>query len=408
VLVFLVAKSMPLNPLSIFYNVLDRWQLHPSGYVDISYKCDPGAIRTIGKSGNLDFAGISLVNIDLVNTYFDRLLITDPNSLPIIVDNLYRIALTQPASIGDNCWFNFIGAMTTKVALHTWKKIPQPQQREELFEQLIAPSLSVESLLAGFNPQYQSNLLVGLQAWTYTVVRNNSFANLRTSGNPYFGLSNFGIVTRSSYKTIQMALLQQFAPSEVESYVSICKVFKTYLSRSKVSTDRLELSNWEDILVEVRARSIMTTVEELRDRIELIGSLIRKYDSPTIQTYDDANRSISIDNDCNFASLDPEIEGSTWGLPELFVIIDRFIDSLSAESRQIIQLRHHQQLKHKDIAAIVARDQPYISKHLGKLYLKLLDSIHSQASHPDGGESQKNSQALKAVEELLSQYFDRD
>jgi hypothetical protein len=399
---------MPLNPLSIFYNVLDRWQLHPSGYVDISYKCDPGAIRTIGKSGNLDFAGISLVNIDLVNTYFDRLLITDPNSLPIIVDNLYRIALTQPASIGDNCWFNFIGAMTTKVALHTWKKIPQPQQREELFEQLIAPSLSVESLLAGFNPQYQSNLLVGLQAWTYTVVRNNSFANLRTSGNPYFGLSNFGIVTRSSYKTIQMALLQQFAPSEVESYVSICKVFKTYLSRSKVSTDRLELSNWEDILVEVRARSIMTTVEELRDRIELIGSLIRKYDSPTIQTYDDANRSISIDNDCNFASLDPEIEGSTWGLPELFVIIDRFIDSLSAESRQIIQLRHHQQLKHKDIAAIVARDQPYISKHLGKLYLKLLDSIHSQASHPDGGESQKNSQALKAVEELLSQYFDRD
>jgi hypothetical protein len=399
---------MRLNPLSIFYNVLDRWQLHPSGYVDISYKCDPGAIRTIGKSGNLDFAGISLVNIDLVNTYFDRLLITDPNSLPIIVDNLYRIALTQPASIGDNCWFNFIGAMTTKVALHTWKKIPQPQQREELFEQLIAPSLSVESLLAGFNPQYQSNLLVGLQAWTYTVVRNNSFANLRTSGNPYFGLSNFGIVTRSSYKTIQMALLQQFAPSEVESYVSICKVFKTYLSRSKVSTDRLELSNWEDILVEVRARSIMTTVEELRDRIELIGSLIRKYDSPTIQTYDDANRSISIDNDCNFASLDPEIEGSTWGLPELFVIIDRFIDSLSAESRQIIQLRHHQQLKHKDIAAIVARDQPYISKHLGKLYLKLLDSIHSQASHPDGGESQKNSQALKAVEELLSQYFDRD
>jgi hypothetical protein len=399
---------MRLNPLSIFYNVLDRWQLHPSGYVDISYKCDPGAIRTIGKSGNLDLAGISLVNIDRVNTYFDRLLITDPNSLPTIVDNLYRIALTQPTSIGDNCWFNFIGAMTIKVALHTWKKIPQPQQCEELFEQLIAPSLSVESLLAGFNPKYQSNLLVGLQAWTYTVVRNNSFANLRTSGNPYFGLSNFGIVTRSSYKTIQMALLQQFAPSEVESYVSICKVFKTYLSRSKVSTDRLGLNNWEDILVEVRARSIVINVEELRDKIELIGSLIRKYDSPSIQTYDDANRSISIDNDRNFASLDREIEGAEWELAELFVIIDRFIESLSAESRQIIQLRHHQKLKHKDIAAIVTRDQPYISKQLGKLYLKLLDSIHSQASHPDGSESQKNSQALKAVEELLSQYFYRD
>ncbi len=399
---------MPLNPLSIFYKVLDRWQLHPSGYVDISYKCDPDAIRTIGKSANVDLDGISLVNIDRVNTYFDLLLIADPHSLPSIVDNLYRIALTQQAPIQDNCWFNFIGAMTIKVALHTWKKIPQPQQCEELFEQLIAPSLSVESLLTGFNPQYQSNLLVGLQAWTYTVVRNNSFANLRTSGNPYFGLSNFGIVTRSSYKMIKMALLERFLSSEVESYISICKVFKTYLSRSKVSTDRLELHNWEDILVEVRSRSMMIGVEELRDLIDLIGSLIRKYDSPVIQTYDDANRSIYIENDQNFVSLDPEIEGAEWGLSDLFVIIDRFIDSLSAESRQIIQLRHQQKLKHKDIAAIVSRDQPYISKHLGKLYLRLLDAIHSQASHPDGCQSQKNSQALKATEELLAQYFDRD
>lgn len=399
---------MPLNPLSIFYHVLYRWQLHPSGYVDISYKCDPGAIRTIGKSGNLDLAGISLLNIDRVNTYFEQLLIADPDLLSTIVDNLFQIAIMQPEPIRDNCWFNFIGAMTIKVAVHTWKKIPQPQQCEELFELLIAPSLSVRSLLTGFNPQYQSNLLVGLQAWTYRVIRNNSFANLRSNGNPYFGLSNFGIVTRSSYKMIKMALLDRFPPGEVESYISICKVFKIYLSRSSISTDRLELNNWEDILVEVRSRSIMITVEELRERVELIGSLIRKHDTPIIQTYDDTNRSIFIDNDLNFAYSDPEIEGTELGLADLFTIIDQFISSLSAESRQIIQLRHHQKLKHKDIAVIVSRDQPYISKHLGKLYLKLLDSIHGQLSHPDGSESQKNSQALKATEELLSQYFDRD
>ncbi len=399
---------MPLNPLSIFYHVLDRWQLHLSGYVDISYKCDPNAVRTIGKSANVDLAGISLVNIDRVNTYFEQLLIADPDLLSTIVDSLYQIAIIQQAPIRDNCWFNFIGAMTIKVATHTWKKIPQPQQCEELFEQLIAPSLSVESLLTGFNPQYQSNLLVGLQAWTYTVIRNNSFANLRSNGNAYFGLSNFGIVTRSSYKTIKMALLNRFAPSEVEAYISICKVFKSYLSRSSISTDRLELNNWEDILVEVRVRSMTLSVKELRDRVELIGSLIRKYDSPIIQPYDDTNQSIFIDDDINFASLEPEIEGAKLGLADLFAIIDRFISSLSAESRHIIQLRHQQKLKHKDIAAIVSRDQPYISKHLGKLYLKLLDLIHAQLSHPDGYESQKNSQALKATEELLSQYFDRD
>jgi hypothetical protein len=396
---------MPLNPLSIFYRVLDRWQLQPSGYVDRSYKSDPDALRTIGKSGNVDFVGISLVNINEVNTYFDRLSIADPNLTTKVVDNLYRLALDRSPPMRDNCWFNFIAAMTIKVALHTWGKIPKSQQSEELFEQLIAPNLAVESLLDRFSPRYQANLFVGLQAWTYTVIRNNSFASLRANGNPYFGLSNFGVVTRSSYKTIEAALLCQVAPSQIGSYISICKVFKSYLSRSKLSTDRLELNNWQDILVAVRSLSIMITVEELRDRVELVGSLIRKYDRPIIARYDDGNQSISLDKDLNLSYPAPEIEGEDRTLAELFIIIDRFMSGLSIESQQIIQLRHQQKLKHKDIAAIVPRDQPYISKHLGKIYLKLLDSIHAQASHPDGCESKKNTQALKAIEELLSQYF---
>jgi hypothetical protein len=399
---------MPPNPLSVFYSVLDRWQLHPSGYVDRSYKCDPDAIRTIGKAGKIDLVGISLVNINEVNTYLARLSIADPDLTAKVVDNLYRLALDRSPPLRDNCWFNFITAMTIKVALHTWVKIPKPQQSEELFEQLIAPNLAVESLLERFNPRYQSNLLAGLQAWTYTVVRNNSFANLRANGNPYFGLSNFGVVTRSSYKTIKAALFCQVAPSQIESYISICKVFKSYLSRSKLSTARLELNNWQDILAAVRSLSIMITVEELREYIELIGSLIRKYDRPTIEPYDDTNRSISIDKDLKFISPAPEIEGADRTLAELFIIVDRFMNSLSLESRQIIQLRHQQKLKHKDIAAIVPRDQPYISKHLGKTYLKLLDLIHTQVSHPDGCQGNKNSQALKAIEELISQYFHQD
>ena len=391
---------MPLNPLSIFYTVLDRWQLHPSGYVDISYKSDPNAIRTIGEAGNVDLVGISLVNITEVNTYFDRLSIAEPDLTTKVVDNLYRLALDRSLLLRNNCWFNFIAAMTIKVALHTWGRVPKSQQSEELFEQLIATNLAVESLLERFNPRYQSNLLVGLQAWTYKVVRNNSFASLRANGHPYFGLSNLGIVTRSSYKTIEVALCCQVAPSEIGSYISICKVFKSYLSRSKLSTDRLKLNNWQDILVAVRSLSMTITVEELRDRVEHVGSLIRKYDAPTFESYDAADRPISLPS--------PEIEGADRSLGELFIIIDLFISSLPVESREIIQLRHQQKLKHKDIAAKVHKDQPYISKHLGKIYLRLLNSIHAQALHPDGCESKKNSLALKAIEELLSKYFHRD
>jgi hypothetical protein len=400
---------MPINPLSVFYSVIDRWQLHPSGYVDILWKCDPQAIREIGKAGNIDISAISLVNINAANSDFDRLLIADTKLTGIVVDNLYRIALKQPAQRGNNCWFNFITAMTINVALHIWNKVPKPQQSEELFERLVTPNISVSSLLDGFDPQYQTSLLVGLRAWTYKVVKYKSFADLRANGNPYFGLSNLGIVTRSSYKLIREALLGNSTESEIALYLSVCKVFKTYLNRSKLSTDKLELNHWQDILDMVRsilpgrgyANDLDLNLDWLQFIVDRVGNLIRTYCSPIVEHYDDVARQSSLD--CE--DILPEIDRLEPIFADLFDLIDRFISSLPAESIQIIQLRHHQKLKHKDIAAIVPRDQPYISKHLGKIYLKLLDSIHSQVSHPDDRQKQKNSLALKAIEQLLEQYF---
>jgi hypothetical protein len=392
---------MPINSLSVFYSVLDRWQLHSSGYVDIFWKCDPRAIREIGKAGNMDTSAMSLVNINEVNHYFDRLLVADGKLTAIVVDNLYRLALKQPTPMGHNCWFNFIAVMTVNVAFHIWNKVPKPQQSEELFERLVTPNISVSSLLDGFNPQYQSSLLVGLQAWTYKVVKYQSFADLRANGHPYFGLSNLGIVTRSSYKLMREALLGNSTEYEIGSDVSICKVFKTYLDRSKLSTDKLELNHWQDILDGARSIDRSLDVERLQFIVDRVGNLIRNYSTPIIEPYDDISRSITLDREDIFSGID-SLDSI---LSELFDIIDRFINSLPAESIEIIQLRHHQKLKHKDIAAIVSRDQPYISRHLGKIYLKLLDLIHLQVSHPDDRQKQKNSLALKAIEELLEQYF---
>jgi hypothetical protein len=92
------AKSMTINPLSLFYRSLDRWQIHPSGSVQISWKCDPDAVVAISQAGNLDISGVARSNLDLVNTYFDRMLVVDGSDEPqysqvlitTIVDNLYR------------------------------------------------------------------------------------------------------------------------------------------------------------------------------------------------------------------------------------------------------------------------------------------------------------------------------
>lgn len=452
------AKSMTINPLSIFYRSIDRWQVYPSGSVEISWKCDPNAVLAIVQAGNLDLAGVSRSNLDLVDTYFDRLLIIDESRatqcsqvlVTTIVDNLYRwqtctersrsslstgaSALTSSPLHSDNCWFNWIAAMTAKVAFHIWRKIPSSQQSAELFERLIMPTLSVQDLFSGFNPQYQPDLFIGLQGWTYRVVKYHTYTNLRANGHPYFGLSNLGIVARSSYKQMRIALVANIVPAQLELDISICKIFKSYLDRSRIGVNKLELVNWQEILAAVQGISIDMTIEELGSRIDRVGSLIRATASPVLHSYDDRSQSISIDR---YASSPlSEIDESPQILGQLFTIIDRFITDLPAEAKKIVVLYHHQNLKQKEVAALIAQDriamaesknsetprswaelspaeitklvnnyQTKVSRKLGDIYLDLLDNIYTQISHPEGKAADPNSLAIEAIKQLLEQYF---
>ncbi len=445
------AKSMTINPLSIFYRSIDKWQLHSSGSVHISWKCDPAAVLTICQAGNLDIAGVARSNLDLVNTYFDRVLNIDelgesqsaPELITMIVDNLYRwrkarsngeSTLTQSTLNSDNCWFNWIAAMNIKAACHIWRKIPSSQQSAELFERLITPTLSVQDLFKGFDAQYQPNLFVGLQSWTYQVVRYHTYTDLRSNGHPYFGLSNLGIVARSSYRQMRTALTANIVPAQLELDVSICKVFKNYLDRSKIGANQLGSSDWQEILTAVQAIAIDIKIEELGSRIDRVGSLIRAAASPVVHSYDDQSRSISIDR---YASLpSPDIDESAQIFGQLFAIIDRFINSLPAESQKIVMLYHHQHLKQKDVAALIAQDrfaltkskdgevsrswtelspaeitkltnnyQTKVSRKLGDIYLDLLDNIYTQISHPEGKTADPNSLAIESVKQLLEQYL---
>jgi hypothetical protein len=436
---------MTINPLSVFYRSLDRWQIHPSGSVQISWKCDPDAVVAVSKAGNLDISGVAKSNLDLVNTYFDGLgeLHCQQVLITTIVDNLYRwrkarsngeSASTQSTLNSDNCWFNWIGVMTAKTAAHIWRKIPSSQQSAELFERLVTPTLSVQDLLAGFDPQYHPNLFIGLQGWTYQVVKYHAYTSLRANGHPYFGLSNLGIVSRSSYKQMRVALVANIVPAQLELDISICKVFKNYLERSKIGANKLGLADWQEILVAVRSIDIELTIEELGSRIDRVGSLIRAAASPVVYSYDDRSRSISIDR---YASLlSPDIDESAQILSQLFMVIDRFISELPGEARKILELYHHQHLKQKDIAVLIAQDrfelasikddqisrswaelssaeitkltnnyQTKVSRKLGDVYIDLLDNIYAQIPHPEGKAAQRNSLAIEAAKQLLEKYF---
>jgi hypothetical protein len=396
---------MSLNPLSIFYSV-PRWELYPAGYIQITWKCDPAAITAIGQAGNLNFSGVSLTNLQEVNNYVDRQLITDRQLTTVVVANLYQIVLAQQNFVRNNCWFNFIAAMTLKAALHSWHKVPKSQQSEELFERLITPNLSIQQLLASFNPEYHPNLLVGLQAWTYQAVRYNSFAYLRKNGDPYFGLSNFGVVARSSWAETRMALLGNISSEQVGSYLAICKIFKNYLGRSKIRVNKLESQHWQEILAELSSMSIELTIEELSDRIDRVGSLIRAHASPKIDKYDDPNLFIPIDD--RLDSSKPDMLDLDAALDRIFRIIDLFIHDLPIETQSILILRHQQKLTQVNIAKQISKDQSKISRKLGEIYLDLLDLIHLQIDHPDGGKAKKNSQAINAIKQLLEKYFYHD
>ena len=416
--------------LSIFYSV-PRWELSPSGYVQISWRSDPDALREIVKAGKFEITGVSLGNLPEINTYIDRLLDADSQLTTVVVTDLYRLAAAESNPIGHNCWFNFLTAMTFRAALHTWRRVPRLQQSQELFEQLVTPVLSTQQLFNRFDPSYHHDLLVGLQAWTYRVVAYNSFAYLRKNGNPYFGLSNFGVVSRSSWRVIQTALLSNIVPEQIEADTSICKIFKIYLERSKIRVNRLEPHHWQEILTEIKSKSIELTIDELRGRIDRVGSLIRAQASPIIEQYDNPDKFGSIDVGVaspleNRDSSNLEIEVVNETLLQMFTILDRFMDNLSIEDRKIIQLRHHQKLKQNDIAESIAKDrssidwdtlsqvdiknlikkyQPYVCRRLARIYLNILDCIHAKISHPHDRQVQKNSLAIDAIEQLLTKYF---
>ena len=394
---------MPINPLSLFYSVPVRWELDSSGRVHLLWKCDRVAMRGICQAGNFDLAEIPLADLHQVNIYVDRLLVANPELITVAIDSLYKVALAPAPALHHNCWFNFITSMTVKAAQHTWNKIPRSQQSEELFERLITPTVSIQQLLTGFNPKYHPNLLVGLQAWTYKVVKYNSYADLRANGYPYFGLSNFGIVSRSGHTLIRKALLGNIVPTQFESYVSISKVFKNYLARSRISVDKLRSDDWQAILVELHSLSIKIAIEELQGIVDRVGTLIRADRTPIIEKYDDREGSIPIDR--YISTPPPDFEESQQLFGQLLMLVDGFINSLPVETQQIVKLRHHQKLTQADISKIFPKDQSAISRLLGKIYLKLLDLIHSQVSHPDSGKPQRNSLSIQAAAQLLEYYF---
>ena len=394
---------MPINPLSLFYSVPVQWELDASGYVHLLWKCDRVAMRGICQAGNFDLAEIPLADLHQVNIYVDRLLVANPELITVAIDSLYKVALAPAPALHHNCWFNFITSMTVKAAQHTWNKIPRSQQSEELFERLITPTVSIQQLLTGFNPKYHPNLLVGLQAWTYKVVKYNSYADLRANGYPYFGLSNFGIVSRSGHTLIRKALLGNIVPTQFESYVSISKVFKNYLARSRISVDKLRSDDWQAILVELHSLSIKIAIEELQGIVDRVGMLIRADRTPIIEKYDDREGSIPIDR--YVSTPPPDFAESQQLFGQLLMLVDGFINSLPVETQQIVKLRHHQKLTQADISKIFPKDQSAISRLLGKIYLKLLDLIHSQVSHPDSGKPQRNSLSIQAAAQLLEYYF---
>jgi hypothetical protein len=429
-LAFYPLISMPLNPLSIFYSV-PRWELSPAGYIQISWRSDPDALREIARAGKFEITGVSLVNLPEINTYIDRLLVADSQLATVVVAELYRLAAAESNPIGHNCWFNFLTAMTFRAALNTWRSVPKPQQSEELFEQLVTPVLSTQQLFDRFDPGYHVDLLVGLQAWTYRVVAYNSFAYLRRNGNPYFGLSNFGIISRSSWRVIQTALHSNIIPEQIEADTSICKIFKTYLERSRIRVNRLEPQHWQEILAEIKLKSLELTIDELRGRIDRIGGLVRAQASPIIEQYDERYSFTAIDEQ---DSLNLELKVVNETLLQIFALLDRFMDDLSTEDRKIIQLRHHQKLNQNDIAESIAKDrfsrgeipptpvdwcelsqvdiknlikkyQPYVCRRLANIYLNILEYIHAKISHPNDRKIEKNSLAIDATKQLLVQYF---
>jgi hypothetical protein len=415
------------SPLTPFYATVARFdfiQTSSSHIVRVKWQLNQqmiGYIAPICQTHAIDFQlpkERSLVKID---SYLQQQISRSPNLSNQVTLELYKPFQLQPlAPILHSTWVNFVQYMAVKLACNLWHRLPPLQRTEERFNQFHQASLfPPERLFNNFNYQNNQDLLSGVERWTYRVLRNFIYSKIRGQ-ELYFGLSDLGVVSRSTKSYISNALKGSMSTDRIELDVFLVKVFKEYLKRSTVRTNQLQTSEWEIIHQEcckLWNRSYQTPfkllIDDIQAELNFVGKQVRQSTNVSIASLD---CQISNSQDYTLAdtiaseqvdSVYQAEEAMLWSTAyaELLVIIGQQIQQLDSLNQKIMKLYYRDSLNQTAIASIVEIDAGTVSRRLRASSQKILVAFYQQVQHPDGNATGDPATALAALKEILRKFY---
>jgi hypothetical protein len=402
----------PHSRLTSFYAVYveHQWRLNSKNLTYIAQVC----------SNYLPSSPIDL-HLATVDRYVNEQVAVNQHLTNIVVTELYQKFSTvggKPAPTENRnhqIWINFIHYMSEKLIANVWNRLPEYKRVEETLDLLRNATLvEPEKLFHGFDPLFDRDLLNGIERWTYRFLRNSMFSQIRVR-EQFFGLSNLGVVSKSTKFSIRKLLssqtlnnLEGLCNHNLKDRSSVdlllVNIYKSYLNRTQIRTDRLVARDWQQIELEVQKQWSNLeldlpppSIEKIQAELKLIGGYIRKAASISIQSLDAGNiPSASIAQRSSYSQA----------YSQLLAIVGETIATLDPRNIRLLELYYRDGLTQKEISLIIERDQTVISKNLTQIERAILRNIHKQLCLDDVDTPVKiDRTSIRAMKDALKDFY---
>jgi hypothetical protein len=401
----------PHNRLTPFYAVYiqQQWRFNSKSLTHIAQIC----------SGYVSDPPIDL-HLAAVDRYVQQQVALNQDLTNLVVTELYQKFLigggASPAEHRNHrIWINFIHYMSEKLIAHTWNRLPEYKRVEETLDLLrTATLIEPAKLFDGFDPLFDRDLLNGIERWTYRFLRNSIFSQIRAR-EQFFGLSSLGVVSKSTKLSIRKVL----SSHSFNKFEGLCNynlkdrsivdlllvdIYKSYLKRTQIRTDKLVVKDWQQIELEVQKQWSNLeldlpppSIKQIQAELKLIGGYIRNAASILIQSLDAGSRPT--------ASV-AQRSGYSQAYNQLLAIIKQTIATLDPLDIRLLELYYRDGLTQTEIGLIIKRDQTVISKNLTQIERAILKNIHKQLHLNDIDPPVKIDQtSIRAMKEALQNFY---
>jgi hypothetical protein len=400
----------PHSRLTPFYAVYiqQQWRLNPESLIYIAQIC----------SNYLPESPIDL-HLVTVDRYVHEQVALNQDLTNLVVTELYQEFPLGTAAPTENrnhrIWLNFIHYMSEKLIANLWNRLPEYKRVEETSDLLRNATLITPiELFRSFNPEYDRDLLNGIERWTYRFLRNSIFSQIRAR-DQFFGLSNLGVVSKSTKLSIRKVLSSQIFNNleglsnhnlKDRSIVDLLLVdiYKSYLNRTQVRTDQLAAKDWQQIKLEVQKQWSNLeldlpppSISDIQAELKIIGSYVRKATSISIQSIDAGH--IPPANVAQRSSYSQAYN-------QLLVIVGETIATLDPRDMRLLEFYYRDGLTQAEISLIIERDQTVISKNLTRIERVILRNIHKQLCLDDVDTPAKiDRTSIRAMKDALKNFY---